>query len=243
DVARADAIRASLDAAKASGQLKSKFVANMSHEIKTPLNAIVGFTDLLTSSEDPQEKQMYVHFITENNNSHLELIDSILNIPASEGKGVKLNKENFDLNDMMEEIAYATRLSVDSDKIQVTFRKPYDSMVIYQDRNKLKEAVSNLSGNSAKYTKQGNIILDYNLDAAGWLTITVSDTGIGITDEDQKNIFRRYVRVGETDAEGHGLGLSIIQQIISAMGGVVGVRSKLGEGSTFWIKIKKEVEQ
>jgi Signal transduction histidine kinase len=144
---------------------------------------------------------------------------------------------------MMEEIAYATRLSVDSDKIQVTFRMPYDSMVIYQDRNKLKEAVSNLSGNSAKYTKQGNITLDYNLDAAGWLTITVSDTGIGITDEDQKNIFRRYVRVGETDAEGHGLGLSIIQQIISAMGGVVGVRSKLGEGSTFWIKIKKEVEQ
>jgi|GEM_PF-1386024 len=243
DVARADAIRASLDAAKASGQLKSKFVANMSHEIKTPLNAIVGFTDLLTSSEDSQEKQMYVHFITENNNSLLELIDSILNIPASEGKGVKLNKENFDLNDMMEEIAYATRLSVDSDKIQVTFRMPYDSMVIYQDRNKLKEAVSNLSGNSAKYTKQGNITLDYNLDAAGWLTITVSDTGIGITDEDQKNIFRRYVRVGETDAEGHGLGLSIIQQIISAMGGVVGVRSKLGEGSTFWIKIKKEVEQ
>ena len=72
----------------------------MSHEIKTPLNAIVGFTDLLTSSEDSQEKQMYVHFITENNNSLLELIDSILNIPASEGKGVKLNKENFDLNDM-----------------------------------------------------------------------------------------------------------------------------------------------
>lgn len=242
DMARADAIRASLDAAKTSGLLKSKFVANMSHEIKTPLNAIVGFTDLLTSSEDPQEKQMYAHFISENNNSLLELIDSILNIPSTEGRGMVLNKENFDLNDLLEEIAYSTRMSVDPDKIKVSFVKPYDSMVIYQDRNKLKEAISNLSGNSAKYTKQGGITLDYSLDSAGWLTIMVSDTGIGITDEDQKNIFRRYVRVGETDAEGHGLGLSIIQQIVTAMGGIVGVRSKFGEGSTFWIKIKKEVK-
>lgn len=241
--AKAKAIQASLDAAKESGQLKSRFVANMSHEIKTPLNAIVGFTDLLTSTDDVSERQMYEHFIDENNNSLLDLIDSILNIPVLGGSPIVLNKETFDLNDIMEDISLSTSMSVDLTKIKVIFNKPYPSMSLYQDKNKLKEAISNLAGNAAKYTEKGSITLNYNLDAVGWLTITVTDTGIGIAEDDQKDIFGRFVRVKNTNAEGHGLGLSIIQQIITAMGGVVGVKSKLGQGSSFWIKIKREEKQ
>ncbi|MCI2081637.1 MAG: HAMP domain-containing histidine kinase [Bacteroidales bacterium] len=244
DVTRADAIRKSMEKARESDLMKSKFVANMSHEIKTPLNAIVGFSDLLVSTDDPKEREMYVHFISENNRSLLALIDSIIDVPSSDSKSISVEKDTFDLNDMIEDIVLTTTMKVDPSKIKVYFEKGYSSMPLYQDRNKLKQVVSNFAGNAAKYTKKGMINIGYTLDDGGWITIFVSDTGIGISEENQKTLFDRFVRVDDdSSVEGYGLGLSIVKQISDAIGGQVGVTSKMGAGSKFWIRIKREVRK
>ena len=141
----------------------------------------------------------------------------------------------------MEGVAFSTSMMVDQSKIKVVFEKTNPKMIVVQDKGRLRQVVSNLASNAAKYTERGFIKIGYTPGRDGWLEIYVKDTGIGISEEDVKKLFTRYVRAGDpSEVEGYGLGLSIVKQIVDAMGGTVVVDSVPGKGSIFTVRIKKE---
>ena len=216
---------------------KSAFLANMSHEIRTPLNAIVGFSELLASASTEEEKAQFLEIVHSNNELLQQLIADILDLSKIEAGTLEFTFSEVDVNQLMFDIEqlFRMRLEDKSAVIQIIRQTPPDECVMYTDRNRLQQVVSNFMTNAVKFTDEGSITFGYNRCAEG-LYFYVKDTGSGIPEDKVNHIFERFVRV-EQNKKGTGLGLAICEMIIRKLGGKIGVESEYGKGSTFWFTL------
>ena len=221
--------------AEESNRLKSAFLANMSHEIRTLLNAIVGFSGILASTEEEEEKQEYVSIIENNNTLLLQLISDILDLSKIEAGTLELNYSNIELNELMRELERGFLLRVKTDAVKLEFVEPAGPCMAYTEKNRLSQLMINLVTNAIKFTEKGSIRFGYEM-RENELYFYVTDTGCGIPKDKQQNIFGRFVKLNSF-AQGTGLGLSICKTLMDHMGGRIGVESEEGKGSTFWFTL------
>lgn len=221
--------------AEESNRLKSAFLANMSHEIRTPLNAIVGFSRILAETNKTEENDQFASIIESNNEMLLQLINDILDLSKIEAGTLEFIYSDVDLNVLLYEIGQSLGMKVDQNAVKIAFEGKLPECVVYTERNRLTQVVSNFISNSIKFTKQGSIKFGYTL-SENMLRFYVKDTGCGIPKDKQDSVFDRFIKLNSF-AQGTGLGLSICASIVHKLGGEIGVESEEGEGSTFWFTI------
>ena len=222
--------------AEEANQLKSAFLANMSDEIRTPLNAIVGFSNLLSMVEDKEEMLEYAGIIETNTELLLQLINDILDMSKIESGMYDFHVTQVDANQLMSEVEQVARLRIRTDEVSLSFAKRLPQCVFHTDKNRLIQVLTNLVVNAIKFTSQGEIQIGYRLQDAHTLYFYVSDTGCGMSAEQCEHVFERFVKYN-TFIQGTGLGLSICKMIIEKLGGEIGVQSESGKGSVFWFTL------
>jgi len=228
--------------AEESNKMKSVFLSNMSHEVRTPLNAIVGFTELLNDPSfemSEEDRKDALRLVRSNTDLLISIINDILDVSKLEAGTMQVNKTEFSLSVLMEDIyrLYLPRFK-DLD-IEFIYEKNPVSVVMFRDRTKLLQIIYNYLNNAIKYTERGSIVYGYELRPDNMVYIFVRDTGIGISEENQKIVFDRFEKLGSF-VNGTGLGLAIVKGLCEYMGGSCGVKSELGKGSCFWVEIPQK---
>src|SRR5271163_3619445 len=220
---------------------KSEFLANMSHDIRTPMNAIVGMTDMALETKLSPEQREYLHTVKGSASSLLSLIDDILDFSKVEARKERLDTVEFLLRDTVEETLKALALRAQQKHIELASHFPQEVPdVLIGDPDRLRRIVVNLVGNAIKFTEQGEVVVRVNVEAHGepdiLLHFSVTDTGIGIPAEKQQHIFEAFAQADSSTTRkygGTGLGLAISAQLCELMNGVMWVESEEGRGSIF----------
>lgn len=235
DNIRKELLRAK-EVAELSDRLKSQFLSNMSHEIRTPLNAIVGFSDLLVHADDVEEKEEYMSIIKRNNELLLQLINDILDLSRIESDNMEFMYKDVDINELFNALEAAGNLRLtENESVKIVFNSFVERCIIHTEENRIQQVLSNFLNNAIKFTQRGTIEMGYQIREED-IYFYVSDTGKGIPEERQTEVFKRFVKLNDF-VHGTGLGLSICQTIIQKLGGEIGVKSTEGVGSTFWFTI------
>lgn len=222
-----------------SDKYKTEFLSNMSHEIRSPINSIVGFSELLKEANGDKEKiEQYINIIQKSSESLTKIINDILDISRIEEGKLEINKSNFNLNTFLEEVYMVNKTKMKNEKVEFKLNIPKNDTIITCDSFRLRQIINNLINNANKFTESGFIELGYT-KKQNFIEFYVKDTGIGIRLEEQKKIFERYSQVTYNSKKtlGHGLGLSISKELISLMGGTIRLDSEYGKGSTFIFNI------
>ena len=219
--------------AEESDRLKTAFLANMGHEIRTPLNAIVGFSDLLPMVQGEEERNQLIAEIQLNNQKLLRIIDGLVSMSQIEAGAKSLLLAKVDINQLLQKMADTYQPTTN---VPISLLCQKNQLLIESDREKLMEIIDNLMQNAVKFTTEGQITLGYDLVEDDRVRIWVRDTGKGIAEADHERIFDRFIKLDEY-IPGTGLGLSVAKSHVQSLGGTIGVDSKLGEGSTFWIEM------
>ena len=218
--------------AEESEHLKTVFLANMSHEIRTPLNAILGFSDLLTQNPSPVEQKKFKEIINQSSRLLLKIIDDILDFSSIESGSPDFSSEPVLLTEVFEEMKHIY-FDHDYPDISLKIESPEPGLLVYADRERVKQVLINLINNAFKYTKRGSINLSCSKkDGDDMVCFSVKDTGLGIPIKEQSRIFKRFYQA-DSFSKGTGLGLTLSRSIIEQMGGSISVESQPGEGSEF----------
>jgi two-component system sensor histidine kinase RpfC len=231
--------------AEEANRAKSAFLASMSHEFRTPLNAIIGLSDLLRESPLDAEQEDMSETIGKSGRQLLTLINSVLDFSRAEAGEIPIKTADFDLVSLLGEIR--NMLAIEAQRkgvrlaIHCTARTP---LLLAGDRHHLEEVLVNLAGNAVKFTEHGHVVIAVDTVARDGdkarLRFEVTDTGIGISTDAQLRIFERFTQADETIIDrfgGTGLGLAIVKQLVELQGGTIGVESALGKGSKFWFSL------
>jgi len=233
-------------ASEEANRLKSQFLSNMSHELRTPLNAIIGFTGtLLMRLPGPlnpdQEKQLGT--VQTSARHLLSLINDLLDIAKIESGKAQLNLERVTCQAVLEEVTAALKPLAESKGLKLTSAIPARDVAIRTDRRVLSQIVINLANNGIKFTERGSVQLalaERVKDGARFAEISVTDTGIGIREEDQNRLFRAFEQMEPGGRnQGTGLGLHLSQKLAALLGGSISVRSEYGKGSTFTVRLSE----
>ena len=225
--------------AEESDRLKSAFLANISHEIRTPLNAIVGFSDVLSMAQSEEERTQLVNLIKQNNAQLLRLFDDMVNMSKLDAGDDAVKKEHFDLKTLLTELVERYQPEYDKKGIDLQTSVQDTDLQLYTDRGRLREILNQYLNNALKFTEKGSVTIGYELRGEH-VRLWVRDTGKGIPAEHcNEHLFERFFKVDEFIA-GTGLGLSICRSLAQTLGGTVGVQSKEGAGSLFWVEIALE---
>ncbi len=217
--------------AEEADRLKSAFLANMSHEIHTPLNAIVGFSSMLEEAEDQEEKHQYITIIEDNNKLLLQLISDILDLSKIEAGTFDIIPERVNAKQLCNDLFQAMQMKT-SPQVELRLKDNLPELTFTSDKNRLYQVLLNFVTNALKFTSEGNITIDYQIDG-NEVKFSVQDTGMGIEPEKQEAIFTRFVKLNSF-IPGTGLGLPICQSIVTQLGGKIGVESEPGRGACFW---------
>lgn len=218
------------DKAEASNKLKSAFLANMSHEIRTPLNAIIGFSNLMADASDEEEKEQFRSIIKTNSELLLQLIDDILDLSRIEAGFIDFHYKTFNFCEYFNDLGSSLKLRKPAG-VEFIYPQSNLNFYIYSDKTRITQIITNLVTNAFKFTKQGSVTMDYEYDNEQ-IIISVTDTGIGISEGNKGKIFERFEKINDF-AQGTGLGLSICKAVAKAMNGEIIVESTINKGSTF----------
>ena len=240
--------RVMAEAAEAASQAKSQFLANMSHDIRTPLNAILGMSELGLREEDGEEKDNCLRDIRGSGRILLDNINSILDLSKIEAGKMELKPARYHILSVLHDAI--TVLSMRAQEKKLTFTARVDENIpaaLFGDDVNISHIIMNFGSNAVKYTNDGSVTLVVTWEPEGEdgiLVIHMEDTGVGIRKEDMPYIFRSYGRLdrgANRHIEGTGLGLTICQNLAELMDGQIGVDSRYGEGSDFWVRIPQKV--
>ena len=228
--------------AEESDRLKSAFISNISHEVRTPLNAIIGFTDIMPMVTDEQERANLMSIVKENNSKLLRIFEDMMNISKIEAKdeNQKLNIEKFNLVALMEQCVAKCSNNNTNPNIDIEFISKETSMEVNTDRERVEYIVRHFVENAMKFTTQGSITAGLSVTSSNRLRLWVTDTGIGIDKEHHDLIFERFYKV-DSFVQGAGLGLAVCRSFALSLGGDVDFESEPGKGSSFWLEIPNDV--
>jgi PAS domain S-box-containing protein len=237
-----DELIAAKEKAEEANRLKTEFLNNMSHEVRTPMNGIIGFSKMLDKPDLNAEKRKYYSKIVQNSSQQLlRIIDDILAISTLETKLEKLNETEFCLNDLLMELFSIFNLKSKERNVPLYLKKELHDRQSYiiSDKAKLHKILSNLLENALKFTNEGFIEYGYYLEKTN-LVLYVKDNGIGISPKNHKIIFERFSQEEKDLSRKHGglgLGLSISKENAQLLGGDISLESEKGKGSTFYVSI------
>ncbi|MCS6852223.1 MAG: HAMP domain-containing histidine kinase [Gemmataceae bacterium] len=224
-----------------SNRLKSHFLATVSHELRTPLNSILGFSDVLLSSDHLTDKQRrWLQNIKTSGDRLLALVNDILDLAKIEAGKMEVRLEEFSIHDVIEGLLNMFRPLAEKKNIDLRGQVDPKVPLLRQDAGKLQQILSNLLSNAIKFTPEGGRVLLKAEADSGQLILTVSDTGVGIAPQEQELVFEKFRQAGNPltrEQGGTGLGLSIVRELTKLLGGQVTLRSDLGRGTTFTVRL------
>jgi signal transduction histidine kinase len=244
-----DQLSIAINKAEQASKAKSDFLAKMSHEFRTPLNAIIGYSELLKEEMEGSKEQYYLPDLDRIHHAArhlLTLINDVLDISKIESGKMELYLETFDVRQLTREVLSTTQAMVEKNGNELIVSYGTGLTRMTSDPVKLRQTLLNLIGNSGKFTKNGRVELHVSQvvnNGSDWLRFQVKDTGIGISPENQKILFQAFTQADSSTARkygGTGLGLAITQRFVEIMEGRITVESVLGQGSTFELQIPLE---
>ena len=231
-----EVLRERNEALETAGRLKSEFIANVSYELRTPLNVIIGFAEILTNryfGELNPRQLDYSRDILESGNRLMALINDIIDLATLEAGYMQLETHEVDIHTLMESVLTYTRERARNQKLRLQFDCPPGIGTIVADERRLKQALFNLVSNALKFTPEGGTVTLAAYRERDGVALVVADTGVGVPREDQVRIFEKFERGNpQTRQTGPGLGLSLVKSFIELHGGRVELESRPGSGTT-----------
>jgi signal transduction histidine kinase/DNA-binding response OmpR family regulator len=248
-----DELTRAKSAAESASRAKTEFLATMSHEIRTPLNGVIGMSELIQETSLSDEQKEFTGTLRSSAQSLLSLLNDILDYSKIEAGMLPIESIPFDLSVTLDEVADLLAPAADKKGLELVFRYAPDTPRRFLgDPGRIRQVLLNLAGNAIKFATRGHVLIDVEVDVAvdveaeprsspePRLRISVTDTGIGISHDKIASIFDRFTQGDSSTTRrygGTGLGLAICKQLVDLMGGTMGVNSREGEGSTFWISL------
>ncbi|MBQ2209002.1 MAG: HAMP domain-containing histidine kinase [Prevotella sp.] len=215
--------------------LKQSFLTNMSYEIRTPLNTVVGFAELFESEHDEADETVFVEEIKRNSNTLLALVNDILFLSRIDANMIEYNKADVDFAMIFESHCQMGWSSV-SPEVKTIIENPYNHLVVHVDQEYLGKIIEKLCSQSVSHTEKGFIRAKYEY-RHGELTFSIEDSGRGIDEQTLPRVFDRFVRNKNEELCGTGLDLPIVKELITQMGGTIEIQSEIDKGTTVWVTI------
>lgn len=247
DIRQQERLEKAVEAADAANKAKSTFLFNMSHDIRTPMNAIIGFSRLAENHlESPERLQDYISKIQVCGNKMLAIIDNVLELSRIESGKSQLEVEAIEAGSVFDTCVIMVQPELDKKNLKLTIRKDIECPYLYMDSTRVTEIVLNLISNAIKYTGEGGkidcTITQKAHEKEGWIVqvLSIADNGIGMSEEYQEHIYESFSRERSSTAsgvEGTGLGMGIVKKLIDMMDGTIDMNSKLGQGTEFILEI------
>jgi signal transduction histidine kinase/response regulator RpfG family c-di-GMP phosphodiesterase len=242
-----DELNISMQQAEVANKAKSEFLANMSHEIRTPLNAVLGFSELLTKSKLDETQQQYLKLIGQSGQLLLDIINDVLDFSKIEAGKLDVKVEQIDTYEICSEVVDLVKIQAFNKKLELLLNiSPQVPKFIWADQIRLRQILVNLLNNAVKFTLQGEVELKVEViekinDDRSTLRFSIIDTGIGITEEQEKNIFKAFTQADSSTTKrfgGTGLGLTICNKLLALFNSSLKLKTEEGKGSTFYFEIE-----